>query len=191
MPNNFREKQPSRTCKKTYAVYGSFKPYLASDFLERCGYTDCPDFWFGGANNFHIDHFIPWKNYPAKPNLKTDYSNLVYCCSYVNILKSNDEGHYIDPCDVDFNQHFTRDAIGNILPLAVSVEGNYMYGKLKLYMKRYQIIWTLENIFNKMKLLKQAIENTADSKLKNDLLVANGELGMVMTEYLEYLRKNQ
>ncbi len=191
MANKFRKNPPTRTCIRTYSKYGSFKPYLATDFLRRCGYTDCPDFWFGGANNFHIDHFIPWKNYPAKPNLKTDYSNLVYCCSYVNILKSNDEGDYIDPCDTDFNLHFTRDTIGNILPVPKSVEGNYMYKKLKLYMKRYQIIWTLESIFNKMKLLKQAIENTKDSKLKKDLLIANGELGLIMTEYLEYLRKNQ
>jgi hypothetical protein len=191
MANNFRENPPKRNCTKTYAKYGSFKPYLAKDFLSRCGYTDCPDFWFGGANNFHIDHFVPWKNYPAQPNLKTDYSNLVYCCSYVNILKSNDEGNYIDPCNVDFNQHFTRDIVGNILPVANSVQANYMYKKLKLFMKRYQIIWTLENIFNKMKLLKQAIENTPDSPLKNDLLIANGELGMILTEYLDYLRKNQ
>lgn len=191
MANNFRENPPNRTFLKTYAKYGSYKPYLAKDFLNRCGYTDCPDFWFGGVNNFHIDHFIPWKNYPANPNLKTDYQNLVYCCSYVNILKSNDETSYIDPCNVDFNQHFTRDNLGNIQPLPLSIEANYMYKKLKLYMRRYQIIWTLENIFNKMSNLKKAIEKTKDSELKSDLLQANGELGMIMVEYLEYLKSNQ
>lgn len=191
MANNFRENPPVRTFKKTYSSYGSYKPYLAKDFFNRCGYTDCSDFWFGGVNNFHIDHFLPWKNYPKLPALKTDYQNLVYCCSYVNILKSNDEISYIDPCNVDFNLHFKRDNIGNILPIAKSKEAKYMYKKLKLFMKRYQIIWTLDNIFRKMKLLKEAIEKTKDSELKNELLIANGELGMVMTEYLEYLRTNQ
>lgn len=61
---NFRDKQPIRTCVKKYANYKSYKPYLAKDFFNRCGYTDCSDFWFGGMNNFHIDHFKPWKKYP-------------------------------------------------------------------------------------------------------------------------------
>lgn len=90
---NFRDKQPIRTCVKKYANYKSYKPYLAKDFFNRCGYTDCSDFWFGGMNNFHIDHFKPWKKYPQNPLLKTDYQNLVYCCSYVNILKSDDQEH--------------------------------------------------------------------------------------------------
>ena len=191
MVHKFRENPPVRKYKGTYQNYRSYKPHLASDFLNRCGYTDCSDFWFGGINNFHIDHFIPWKTYPHKPNLKTDYQNLVYCCSYVNILKSNDEGDYIDPCTEDFNQHFSRDKSGNIVPDPNSVQAKYMYKRLKLFMKRYQIIWTLDNILNKMRLLKEKIENTQDSELKKNLLAINGELGMIMTEYLDYLRKNQ
>ena len=57
MPNKFRYNSPARTCVKIYTNYRSFKQYLAADFNSRCGYTDCPDFWFGGKNNFHIDHF--------------------------------------------------------------------------------------------------------------------------------------
>ena len=190
MANNFRDFPPQRTCTKTYANYRSFKSYLAKDFNNRCGYSDCPDIWFGGSNNFHIDHFIPWKNYPANPNLKTDYANLVYCCSYINIVKSNDEGDYIDPCNADFNLHFIRDRRGSILPKPGSIPGNYMYKSLKLFMLRYQIIWVVDRLFRKMNLFKSAIESSPDGELKNSLLITQGELANLMVDYLNYLHKN-
>lgn len=191
MTNKFRESSPKRNYQGKHNNYRSYKPHLAKDFFNRCGYTDCPDFWFGGTNYFHIDHFIPWKKHPKKPNLKTDYENLVYCCSYVNILKSNDEGNYLDPCKVDFNKHFRRDKSGNILPLPNSVQANYMYKKLKLFMKRYQIIWTLEKICNRMERLQTIIDGTSSGGYKDGLLVTQGELGGVMIKYLRYLRNNQ
>lgn len=190
MANNFRNEHPKRTFEKTYAKYGSYKPHLAKDFFNRCGYTDCPDFWFGGTNNFHIDHFIPWKNYPDKPELKTDYKNLVYSCSYINILKSNDEGDYIDPCDVDFNSHFERDGLGNIIPKKESVHANYMFKQLKLYMKWYQIIWVLELLFEKMEKLQIVIEDTDEGDLKNDMLITQGQLAGLMLKYKKYLSKS-
>lgn len=191
MANKFRQTAPIRTCKKTYANYESFKPYLAKDFNRRCGYTDCSDFWFGGSNNFHIDHFIPWKNYPKRPNLKTDYSNLVYSCSYVNILKSNDEGDYIDPCDNDFNDHFDRYDDGSIVPKAASIEANYMYKKLKLGMQRYRIIWLLDTILEKWAILNEAIKTESDDVLKENLKITQGELGNLIAEYLIYLKQEQ
>ena len=191
MAKQFRENHPTRQYGGTYANYRSYKPHLAADFSKRCGYTDCPDSWFGGINNFHIDHFIPWKTYPHLPNLKTDYQNLIYCCSYVNILKSNDEGEYIDPCNEDFNVHFSRDDVGNIVPNPDSPNAIYMYKKLRLFMRRYQIIWLLENLHNKMLLLTPKIEQTKDAEKRKDLLVTMGELGMEMTKYLEYLKKHQ
>ena len=191
MTNKFRENHPKRTCTKTYSTYGAFKPHLAIDFLNRCGYTDCSDFWFGGPNNFHIDHFVPWKNYPAMPNLKTDYQNLVYCCSYVNILKSNDETDYIDPCNVDFNNHFTRDNIGNIFPVATSTAAVYMHKRLKLYLRRYQIIWMLDNILARMKKLNEAIKNPKNQNIKTNLQVLHSDLSAELTTYLDYLRGNQ
>jgi hypothetical protein len=191
MAKQFRENHPSRQYKGNYANYRSYKPHLAADFSNRCGYTDCPDFWFGGTNNFHIDHFIPWKTYPDTPKLKTDYQNLIYCCSYVNILKSNDEGDYIDPCNEDFNNHFSRDDLGNIIPNPQSVQAKYMYKKLRLFMRRYQIIWMLDSLFTKLSLLKRKIEGTDDSQKKKDLLSLFGELSLEMMGYLEYLKKNQ
>jgi len=191
MANKFRENCPVRTCTKTYARYGSYKDHLARDFNHKCGYTDCYDFWFGGKNNFHIDHFIPWKNYPTKPGLKTDYQNLVYCCSYVNILKSNDETNYIDPCNTDFNDHFIRDNVGNILPVETSPAANYMYKKLKLFLKRYQLIWMLEKIKDKIEAIDLAIKKNKNPELENDLLIAAGKLSLEMNKYISYLQKNQ
>ena len=191
MTNKFRIKSPVRACVKSYQVYGRYKSFLAEDFSNRCGYTDCPDFWFGGSGNFHIDHFIPWKKYPSKPNLKTDYSNLVYCCSYVNILKSDDETAYLDPCNVDYNDHFSRDTLGNIKPNKSSVQAMYMYDRLKLYLKRYQVIWMLENIFIKMELIKNALDSSPEGQQKNELRYVMSDLACLMLEYKKYLSENQ
>lgn len=189
MPNKFRYNSPIRTCTKTYANYRSFKKDLKKDFNDRCGYTDCPDFWFGGKNNFHIDHFKPFSR---KPHLKTDYSNLVYCCSYVNILKSNDdEGDYIDPCNVDFNDHFERDNGGGIIPKSTSKEANYMYSKLQLGLFRYKIIWKLDEIFNHLIKLQAEIRNPINVDIVTDLRIVHSELTEEFTTYLQYLKVNQ
>lgn len=125
----FRNSSPKRTCIVKYNDYTRYKTFLRNDFNKKCGYSDCSDFWFVGVRTFHIDHFKPKSKFPQ---LKSEYGNLVYCCSYINIQKSNDIGHYIDPCNTDYNQHFERDNIGTILPKKGSIEANYMYKKLKL-----------------------------------------------------------
>ena len=60
----FRELSPKRTYTKVYKNYRSYKPYLAKDFNECCGYTNCHHSWFGGMSNFHIDHFKAKSKYP-------------------------------------------------------------------------------------------------------------------------------
>lgn len=188
MANSFRNTPPKRNCTKVFTNYRSYKPYLAEDFNHKCGYTDCSDFWFGGANNFHIDHFKPWKK---NPHLKTVYSNLVYCCSYVNILKSDDEGTYLDPCDEDYNTYFERDYQGNIIPKNTSIEAKYMHCQLKLYLKRYQIIWKLDQLLLSMKKLQTAIQEPKNSSIKQDLVNLHSDLAIELTDYIEYLKGNQ
>lgn len=188
MTSNFRVNSPKRTCIKTYASYRRYKPYLAEDFNRRCGYTDCPDSWFGGKNTFHIDHFKPFSKNPA---LATAYSNLVYCCSYVNILKSDDEGDYIDPCDIDFNEHFERDPDGSIIPKASSKEANYMFTKLQLNLSRYRFIWKLEEIYERLLKLKEQIHKPDNEHIKIDLRVIHSELAEEFTDYLKYLKAVQ
>ena len=188
MDNKFRDISPKRNCTKVYVSYRSYKRFLGEDFNHRCGYTNCSDSWFGGTNSFHIDHFKPWRKNPL---LKTVYSNLVYCCSYVNILKSDDEGSFLDPCDVDYNMHFERDSNGNIIAKTTSAEAKYMYSKLKLYLKRYQIIWKLDQLLLNMKKLQNAIKNPKNSEIKQELQILNSDLATELTDYIEYLKANQ
>ena len=188
MSNRFRHNTPVRTCTRTYASYRSYKKYLAADFNSRCGYTDCPDFWFGGKNTFHIDHFKPFSK---NPKLETAYSNLVYCCSYVNILKSDDEGDYLDPCDNDFNDHFERGSDGTIIPKSTSKEGNYMHSKLQLGLVRYSLIWKLEEIRLQINKLNKEIKDPKNSEFKNELRIIHSELAEEFFDYLNYLNFNQ
>lgn len=188
MSQLFRVTSPARTCTKTYASYRSFKKYLAKDFNNRCGYTDCSHFWFGGMSTFHIDHFLPHSKHP---HLKTIYSNLVYSCSFVNILKSNDEGDYLDPCDNDFNDHFKRMADGRIVPVNTSKYGVYMFNKLKLGLKRYAIIWKLDELLSKEEKLKELITTVTNPDLKMELQVLHSDLSFYITDYIRDLKGEQ
>lgn len=178
----FRNSSPQRTYSgKELTDYRRYKDFLVKDFNSRCGYTDCFDFWFGGKNNFQIDHFIPKSK---KPELETIYANLVYSCSYVNRAKSDDLGDYIDPCDTDYNEHFYRDELGNIYPKDDSPSAKYMYIKLKLYLKRYSIIWMLDQLEQRMFRLQEIIESTDNTEAK-ELLV---EITMKYNNHKRYLR---
>ncbi len=186
---NFRDHTPVRTSQNKYTNYRLFKSELAADFSNRCGYTNCQDFWFGGQTNFHIDHFIPWKKHHEKfPNLKTDYSNLVYSCSFVNILKSDDEGNYLDPVSVNFNDHFNRDQYGMIMANPDSEKALYMHKRLKLYLRRYQIIWMLDKLdmlITKLIALKN-VGKTVEENQEISLLIV--DVVTVYQEYKQYLR---
>jgi hypothetical protein len=181
----FRNSTPKRTYNgKELSDYRLYKNFLAKDFNQRCGYTDCNDFWFGGKRNFQIDHFKPKSKHPE---LEKDYSNLVYSCSYVNRAKSDDLGNYIDPCDIDYNEHFHRDSNGNIIPKVDSEPAKYMYKRLKLYLRRYGIIWVLDELEQRMFILQDLIENTADEEAKKLFI----EIGMRYNNYKRYLRAEQ
>ncbi len=185
--NKFRETHPKRTYSgKNLSNYRGYKPYLAPDFNNRCGYTDTPDHWLGGSNNFHIDHFIP---HTHKPELKEEYSNLVYACSYVNIAKSNDDStFYLDPCDTDYNEHFYRNEIGEISYFSDSENAKYMYLKLKLYLRRYGILWLLDQIYNRMKLLSDYINAISVSSFKSELESLLAQLVRYFTHYFEQFK---
>jgi len=121
----FRQHNPVRTCDRLYARYTSYKLHLRNDFNKRCGYCNDLDSFCGGTRGFHIDHFCPQDKFS---HLETNYGNLVYACPYCNGAKSNDwpassetpsivDGKgYVDPCDVDFTNHFERFPNGRIMP---------------------------------------------------------------------------
>lgn len=178
----FRNTPPERTYSgNELADYRRYKDALAKDFNYRCGYTHCSDYWFGGKNNFQIDHFRPKSKFPE---LERNYKNLVYSCSYVNRAKSNDFGNYIDPVDVDYNLHFYRDELGNIYPKQGSEPGSLMYLKLKLYLKRYSIIWMLEQLEQKLNELQPLIESTQNETAK-ELYI---QISFKYHKYLKNLR---
>lgn len=187
----FRLKHPSRTYTGVVqSNYRNYKTHLIKDFNGRCGYTDCSDRWFGGSKNFHIDHFLPWKQHENHPtNLKLDYSNLVYSCSYVNILKSDDTNTYLDPCNNDLNSHFYRDQHGTIFPNPNSPTAVYMHKKLKMGLSRYQIIWVLDRLCEVKTELKYLIDRLPlNHPRRLKLLEGYFEISSKFDQYFEYLQ---
>lgn len=183
--NQFRETAPKRTYVGVeLSDYRGYKKYIIEDFNSRCGYTDCYDFWFGGPQNFQIDHLKPQSKYPG---LKIKYKNLVYSCSYVNRAKSDDDGNYLDPVDVDYNLHFYRDDVGNIFPKEDSEAAKYMYKKLKLYLSRHSIIWMLNQLEQRMFKLQELIEATNDQSA----IILLGRIAMKYNNYKKHLRAIQ
>lgn len=181
----FREVPPERNYTgKKLSDYRRYKDSLALDFKNRCGYTYCLDFWFGGKTNFQIDHFKPKSKFP---DLETEYNNLVYSCSYVNRAKSDDVGSYLDPVDEDYNAHFYRDELGNIYPKEESESARDMYIKLKLYLKRYSIIWMLDQLEQKMFLLQKLINELDNPEAKELYLVVSFKYN----DYKKHLRAIQ
>ena len=185
MKNDFRKISPKRSYDgPELKPYRKYKEFLRTDFNKRCGYSDCPEIWFGGKSNFHIDHFLPKSKHPQ---LECQYSNLIYSCSFINIAKSDDEGQYLDPCEIDYNDHFERDELGNIIPKTESEQAEYMIRKLKMYLKRYGIIWMLENLRDKISQIDKVIKRTIESESRHNLLQLSHELSIEFQKYLAYL----
>lgn len=175
MAHQFRDKSPKRTCTKTFADYHSYKEYLANDFNHHCGYTHTADHWFGGLRTFQIDHLKPKTIYPK---LENNYNNLVYCCSYVNRAKWDDDSpNYLDPCLVDYNQHFIRDYDGRIMPL--TLEAEYMVSHLHLDLARYAIAWNLERLEQRVEKLKLLVSSHPEYK---------ADITDFLFEYIEYIK---
>lgn len=183
----FRNFQPVRTFTGTYTNYRSYKKYLRSDFKGRCGYTDCPDTWFGGPKCFHIDHFKPKSKFK---HLENDYNNLVYSCSYVNILKTDDINHMIDPCSSDFDDAFYRDKHGYICSDPQNTDALKMHRKLKLGLERYRIVWTLEmlkeTLLNLNTVIRSSNMNMSDQETRETLRLLS-DLTDEFFKYFEYL----
>lgn len=182
----FRVSTPLRKSQKTYTSYQAYKNVLRDDFNRRCGYTDCADKWFGGVTTFHIDHFQP---YSVFPNLKSTYSNLVYSCSYVNILKSNDDpSKYLEPCSDDYNIHFYRDKFGVIIPSPNSPKAIYMHKKMKLGLARYSTIWLIDKLYDCMKQMQILLANLPDGDSREKEVKKNYiDLTLEFTKYFDYL----
>lgn len=177
----FRTISPVRSCTKRYTDYHMYKSYLADDFHHRCGYTDCSEMWFGGRRTFQIDHLKPESKYP---DLINDYGNLVYCCSYVNRAKWDDDSpNYLDPCNEDYNNHFERNEKGYIIPK--TPQGKYMVEHMQLNLYRYAIIWNLDRLADRIKRI-QGME-----EVSQEIIDIKHELLEEYFNYSQYLSLNQ
>ena len=147
-----RNIQPCRTYNKQHSSYRAYKPHLRQDFNRLCGYCGENDYYMGGSRGFHIDHFRPTSKFSG---LETRYENLVYACPFCNIAKSNDwpgDGQktsvdgcgYVEPCDIQYEEHLTRKDDGRIRPLTEL--GSYMFYKLNLGLRRKQHVWLLDEL---------------------------------------------
>lgn len=179
----FREETPIRVYSrsKPYAGYRSYKDKLRTDFNKKCGYCDVIDLRIGGRNNMHIDHFIPWKRFfNTSPEIKTDYNNLVYACPYCNGFKSDDwpsndiningiaNKGYLDPCNKEYDEIFSRTKNGLIVALTPLAE--YMHQHLGLGLKRHKLLWQLEKVYSLRKEIKRLlVENKLDEELTKGL----------------------
>lgn len=204
----FRSNHPQR--KYTGAAktrYIDYRDDLRNDFNQRCGYTDCLDMWWAGG--FQVDHFAPQNpklndatkeaKFLAKQH---SYENLIYACPQVNRAKSNDwasddpdisileERGYLHPCDVNFNDYFERTNTGGIVPKDDPI-ARYMWSKLRLYLKRYELYWRLDQIIEKLEkliVLKDTV-NLPD-EIKTEALAGIAELVEEQLKYFRYLKVN-
>jgi uncharacterized protein (TIGR02646 family) len=149
----FRSHTPKRrNITKVVSSHRDHKADLKLDFISKCGYCDSSDSW--KITYFEVDHFIPEAILTIKTN--TDYSNLVYSCRSCNnakrkkwptkdenISNRNDEG-FIDPCDDEYLNQFSRKGTGEISH--ITKLGEWMYYAMKLHKPQHQIIWNLEQL---------------------------------------------
>lgn len=191
-----KTKKPTRAHSgEVWRTNSSNKRRLVIDFENKCGYCDDHDKYSGGYNSYHVEHFAPKEKYQ---HLEFTYENLLYCCPYCNISKSDkwvgsnatesivgDRG-FVDPCTDEYYLHLRRDNLGNI-EYTTSI-GKYMYEELKLYLNRHSILYNLEKVRLKKKLLCAKID---EKRLKQEDTVileeTYKELCIVFCEYFDLL----
>jgi len=131
------EKQPDK------GTYSDWKEQIAEECYFQCVYCSIHEAQFGGANNYHIDHFRP-KSLPQYKSLENDIRNLFYACPICNRFKSNDWPaepnldvvSYPDPSQIDYSVLFRMNK-------NFEIEGNYTASKylvLRLFLNRAQLI---------------------------------------------------
>ena len=150
---DLRERIPTRRSDpKSVSDYHQYKDDLREDFKCRCGY--CNDHDYFRTTDYQIDHFVPRTQ--MKRIELTDYSNLVYSCRSCNRAKSNkwptgdenmanngSEG-FIDPCDKAFDEQFSRNERGEVIPKTQL--GIWMWKALNFGNPVHSVVWKLERI---------------------------------------------
>ncbi|MCX0359272.1 HNH endonuclease [Clostridium perfringens] len=194
-----KEKKPVRSYTgEKWMTNSSNKKRLVKDFEHKCAYCDDHDKYSGGYKSYHVEHFAPKDKFK---HLEFTYDNLLYSCPYCNISKSNkwvgnteneniigNKG-FIDPCTDEYYDCLHRDENGNIT--YSNQIGEFMYNELSLYLKRHKILYNLEKVRVKKKLLKEKI-NLKKQKNENvhTLEMLYKELCTVFCEYYDLFFEN-
>lgn len=124
-------------------TYSDWKEQIAEECYFQCVYCSIHEAQFGGANNYHIDHFRP-KSLPQFKSLENNILNLFYACPICNRFKSNDWPaepnldvvSYPDPSQTDYSVLFRMNK-------NFEIEGNYTASKYlvwRLFLNRAQLI---------------------------------------------------
>lgn len=165
---NFRAEAITRTCKKNYNDYHSYRKDLEKDFHRRCCYCNLSEDTLG-VIPFQIDHFIPKHIFKDKQNqMETQYSNLVLACPKCNRAKSDQyKGDisspeivnelFYNPDEVDYNDIFYRNEVGGIS--SDDPKGKDIIIRLKLYRTIHNYAWIVEKLNNIIDALNAQIDN--------------------------------
>lgn len=171
---DFKQHTITRSNPKHEDNYRDYKEQLANDFCNRCAYCNLNDASI--TTYFEVDHFVPSKAFKDKrPELLTDYRNLVYSCKKCNLAKSGKfEGDlteevptntlFYDPVKVDYNCIFYRNELGAID--SDDVKGKQMIKLLKLYRPIHILGWLCEEINATADKLQSALDNETDTERK-------------------------
>lgn len=175
--DDFKSHTITRSTPVHKSNYKSYKSDLRQDFCGRCAYCNLSDSSI--TTPFEIDHFIP-RNACKKnrPELLTDYNNLVYSCKKCNLAKNNQfSGNlhvdhptnelFYDPVTVDYNNVFFRNELGAIA--SEDAKGKQMIIRLKLYRPIHILGWLCEKIDTTADKLKEAIKIETDPDKKSKL----------------------
>lgn len=78
-----------------YSSYPSYREWLRDEFKFRCVYCLIREEWGRLVGEFDLDHFVPQAK---RPELSTEYENLVYACHTCNLRKSGMETFDPESC---------------------------------------------------------------------------------------------
>lgn len=133
----YTRKSPAPVRKR----YRAYKRFLRIDFFYRCVFCGIHENDHGGFWHFHVEHIKP-KAIHRFRHLKTDYTNLMYCCDKCNILKGTlwpsddpvkDNKGWPDPCQTDYEHHYQLVWNGSKLQLVTHTGlGGWISGTLLL-----------------------------------------------------------
>ena len=123
----------------------------------------------------------------------------MYSCPYCNRAKGDtwlgasaeipivDNNGFIDPCDSNYGKSFKRLNDGKIKPL--TPVASFIYDTLKLYLKRHETLYMLEELNEKHRQLKAKIENKKNNGENTEKLEKiRGELATCVLDYYDTYR---